>query len=79
LVADIQQRARKGAPATFLPSFFAGEPDWSQLGLPIDPSRLSAMQWKLQNIARRRAEQREKCEEQLAKLNQVLVGREIRP
>jgi len=76
LVADIQERAREGAPAAFLRSFFAGEPDWSQLGLPIDPSRLPAVQWKLQNLGRLRAEQGEKFEDQLARLDEVLVGPE---
>jgi len=63
-------------PAAFLRSFFAGEPDWSHLGLPIDPSRLPAVQWKLQNLGRLRAERREKFDDQLARLDEVLVGRE---
>lgn len=79
LVADVQERAREGAAAAFLRSFFTGEPDWTQLDLPIDPSRLPAVQWKLQNLGRLRAEQAVKFEDQLARLEEVLLGRENKP
>lgn len=46
LVSDIQQRARADTAAAFLLSFFAGDPDWRQVALPIDASRLPAVQWK---------------------------------
>lgn len=75
LVADIQQRARSSAPNAFLRSFFAVEPDWSQLPLPVDASQLPAVQWKLRNLERLRAEQKEKFERQLASLDDVLVDR----
>lgn len=74
LVADIQKRAREEAPAAFLSSFFAGAPDWAQLGLPIDAAQLPAVQWKLQNLRRLRAEQPEKFEAQLAELDAVLTA-----
>src|SRR3546814_939287 len=66
-VADVQERAREGAAAAFLRSFFTGEPDWTQLDLPIDPSRLPAVQWKLKNLGRLRAEQAVKFGDQLAR------------
>lgn len=75
LVADIQGRARAPAAAAFLRAFFAVEPDWSLLPLPIDASQLPAVLWKLQNLERLRAEQKGKFEDQLADLETVLAGR----
>lgn len=77
LIADIQNRARKDAPAAFLRSFFAGDPDWSQVVLPIDASRLPAVQWKLQNLERLQVEQRDKFDDQLARLDDVLANRAV--
>jgi predicted nucleotidyltransferase component of viral defense system len=74
LVADIQTRVREAAPTAFLRSFFAREPDWSQLSLPTDASQLPAVHWKLQNLQRLQAEQIGKFEEQRARLDEVLVG-----
>lgn len=75
LIADIQKRTREDAPAAFLRSFFAGDPDWSRVVLPIDASRLPAVQWKQQNLGRLQAEQRDKFDDQLAKLDIVLANR----
>lgn len=75
LIADIQQHMREDAPAAFLRSFFAGDPDWSQIVVPIDASRLPAVQWKLRNLRRLQAEQRAKFEDQLARLGDVLADR----
>lgn len=72
LLANIQVRARKAGPSAFLHSFFALEPDWSVLKLPSDVARLPAVQWKLQNLERLRAEQPQKFKEQLEKLREVL-------
>jgi predicted nucleotidyltransferase component of viral defense system len=77
LIADIQRRAGEDASAAFLRSFFAGEPDWSQVDLRIDASRLPAVQWKLQNLERLQAEQRDKFDDQLARLHEVLADRAV--
>ncbi|WP_296614687.1 nucleotidyl transferase AbiEii/AbiGii toxin family protein [Sphingomonas sp.] len=75
LVADLQQRVRNDAPAAFLRSFFAGNPDWPLLDLPIDASELPAVQWKLRNLNRFRTEQRAKFDAQLAALDALLADR----
>lgn len=75
LIAEIQDRAREEGPAAFLRSFFAANPDWSQVALPIDASRLPAVQWKLQNLTRLQAEQRDKFDEQVARLDDILASR----
>lgn len=74
LVADIQERARVPAAAAFLRSFFAVEPDWSLLPLPVDASQLPAVLWKLRNLERLQAEQKGKFDGQLASLDDVLDG-----
>jgi predicted nucleotidyltransferase component of viral defense system len=74
LVADIQQRVRQTAPASFLRSFFRREPDWSLLALPNDASQLPAVQWKMRNLDRLQVERPGKFEDQLARLEDVLSG-----
>lgn len=74
LISDVQQRVREPAPAAFLRSFFAGEPDWSLLALPEDVSRLPAIRWKLQNLERLKNEQRGKFDDQRDRLDQLLNG-----
>ncbi|PTQ11432.1 hypothetical protein CLG96_08270 [Sphingomonas oleivorans] len=74
LVADIRERIQGTGPAAFLRSFFAGEPHWAELALPTDASLLPAVQWKQRNLERLRAEQPDKFEDQLAKLDEVLAG-----
>ena len=72
LIDEIARRARLPASRSFLQSFFACEPDWSLLDLAADISALPAVQWKLRNLERLRAEQPAKFERELARLDEAL-------
>jgi len=75
LIDEIARRARLPASRSFLQSFFACEPDWSLLDLAADISALPAVQWKLRNLERLRAEQPAKFERELARLDEALRER----
>ncbi|WP_300112462.1 nucleotidyl transferase AbiEii/AbiGii toxin family protein [Sphingobium sp.] len=72
LIAEISARARALESRFFLQSLFACEPDWSLLDLAADISALPAVQWKLRNLERLRAEQPAKFERELARLDEAL-------
>lgn len=72
LIDEVAGRARTLRSRSFLQSFYACEPDWSLLDLEADISVLPAVQWKLRNLEKLRAEQPAKFERELARLNEAL-------
>lgn len=72
LIAEIQGRTRQEGPRRFLMSFHALEPEWQAIGFDDAVGELPAVQWKLLNLQRLKANNNAKFEEQLDALASCL-------